>query len=254
MITTTETEPYTSVRRESLTSVFDSGASVSRLVNATNFHPPTSIASSSNLHTVTTTNFDILIEMLTSNKWDRMPVRFLVHGAGSQAPGPLTNSTVVKTSAPEELEWGENPENALSGNSGAGNYVLDQLAAEYPGAANRLITLRKLQPDWDGFGGSPPSEKAVVATASLVIMCQSLANRKLLQPFIAPLPDGGLQIEWESVGGAELTLVVPPGGIDVRFLLDIPLQGGQMRQSEGTVPVDASVSDLIRAFTHKEKA
>lgn len=187
-----------------------------------------------------TTNYDALIESVLDVD---LVATVLLAGLGSSR---------MNRTASEGLFVLGDPEGIYSDKAVAGKYVLDQLASAYPEAAARLSALQKLQPDWDGFGGYPPSEEALVTTASLIILCQSLSEEKLPSPFIAPLPNGGLEIEWNMANGTELMLVIPRSGHDVYFLLDVLRPGGEVAQSEGTVPFDANVSTLIRKATVKE--
>ena len=44
---------------------------------------------------------------------------------------------------------------------------------------------------------------------------------KLADPFIAPLSDGGLQMEWRSYASATLVLVIPSEAAQIEYLLDV---------------------------------
>ncbi len=122
---------------------------------------------------------------------------------------------------------------------------LPPLQAVNPGAAIRIRKLAKLEPDWDGYGGEPPTEKAIKMTAALLIAIHRLTRGQLESPFIAPLSDGGLELEWELDSGVELMLVIPPTGTDIRFLLDEPKSSGDIFASEGLLPKDATITELI---------
>lgn len=130
------------------------------------------------------------------------------------------------------------------------NRALATLQATNPEAAERIKKLASLEPDWDGYGGVPPTEEAVKATAELLLESHKLTRGLLESPFIAPLPEGGLELEWELDSGAELMLVIPTTGTDVRYLLDEPTSSGDIRESEGVVPKDATLNQLISRLTH----
>jgi hypothetical protein len=49
----------------------------------------------------------------------------------------------------------------------------------------KLEELRKLDPNWDGYNGIPPSKEAI-----------SAAKRFMDSLFIVPSTDGGVQLEW----------------------------------------------------------
>ena len=97
---------------------------------------------------------------------------------------------------------------------------LELLRATNPAAVDRIGKLAKLEPGWDGYDGDPPTEEAIETTAKLLTAVYRLTHGALKNPFIAPSPDGGLDLEWELDSGAELMLVIPPTGTDVRYLLD----------------------------------
>ena len=127
--------------------------------------------------------------------------------------------------------------------------VLATLQASSPEAVERIRKLTNLEPDWDGYGGSPPTEEAVKATAELLLETHKLIQGLPEGPFIAPLPEGGLELEWELDSGAELMLVIPPTGTDVRYLLDEPTSSGDINESEGLVSKDTTLSELINRLT-----
>ena len=129
------------------------------------------------------------------------------------------------------------------------NRLFDRLHALDTGLSDRLNNLRTLEPDWDGYGGNPPTEKSLGMTAFFLLLAHKLTRGTLKAPFVAPLPDGGLELEWELESGAELMLVIPAAGTSVRYLLDELTDSGEISESEGAVPKDASVSELIDRLT-----
>ena len=143
-------------------------------------------------------------------------------------------------------------EGLLYGRSSAGEtqstgayQILAALQVTYPGAVKRIRKLASLEPDWDGYGGRPPTEEAVTAAAGLLLETHGLTQGRLDSPFIAPLPEGGLELEWDLDFGAELMLVIPPTGTDIRYLLDEPTSSSGIDESEGVVSKDATLSELI---------
>ncbi len=125
------------------------------------------------------------------------------------------------------------------------NQALATLRAANQEAVERLRKLTNLKSDWDGYGGVPPTEEAVKATAVLLLEIHKLTQGLLESPFIAPLPEGGLELEWELDSGAELMLIIPPTRTDIRYLLDEPTSSGNINESEGVVSKDATLSELI---------
>ena len=130
------------------------------------------------------------------------------------------------------------------------NQVFAVLQSTNPHAATRIRKLSRLEPHWDGFGGSPPTEAAIKATVGLLLEAHELTQGSLEGPFIAPLPDGGLDIEWDMDSGVELMIVVPPTGKRIRFVLDEPTSSGDVDESDGIIPEDATLSDLINRIMH----
>jgi len=59
----------------------------------------------------------------------------------------------------------------------------------------KLDELRRLPENWDGDGGLPISEE-IMGSASRLLAGLRTANRTLPIPFIAPIPNGSLQLEW----------------------------------------------------------
>jgi hypothetical protein len=129
------------------------------------------------------------------------------------------------------------------------NQVLVILQATNQRAAERIRKLAKLEPDWDGYGGDPPTAEAIKMTAMLLLAIHKLAHGLLDGPFISPSPDGGLGLEWELDSGAELVLIIPPTGTDIRYLLDEPTSSGNIIESEGVLPKNATLSDLLSRLT-----
>lgn len=68
----------------------------------------------------------------------------------------------------------------------------------------RLNQLEELQEDWDSYGGTPPTKEAL-----------ECAHRFLDTLFIAPLNDGGLQIEMNNE--AVIIEIDPDGSWYIEF-------------------------------------
>ena len=186
--------------------------------------------------------------VLSSTRWFETEARAFWGGwigAGETFLG-RTESTIDLP-----LEWLPYRRFSASGEtqSTSANRVLAALQATNPGAVERIGRLANLEQDWDGYGGGPPTEEAVKAAVALLLETHRLTQGPLEAPFIAPLPEGGLELEWDLDSGAELMLVIPPTGTDIRYLLDEPTSSGDINESEGVVPRDATLSELISRLT-----
>ncbi len=101
-------------------------------------------------------------------------------------------------------------------------------------ASSKLDELARLEADWDSYGARPMSAIAINQANRMLL---DVARRYLelgypriarVKPwFIAPLADGGIQIEWRSDGGA---MEVEIGG-DGHFAYLIERKDGQYQDS-----------------------
>lgn len=118
--------------------------------------------------------------------------------------------------------------------------ALNRLETINPSLASRIRHLGALEPGWDGYNGLPISDKAKENTAVLLIIAAFLGE-SLDDPFIAPLPDGGLEIEWEIDSGPELLVDVPATAKPAEFLLEVPRDVGEGYDStEGSVTLTSN--------------
>jgi hypothetical protein len=107
----------------------------------------------------------------------------------------------------------------------------------------RLAMLSRLPDDWDGEGSAAVSRQALAVVSGLVDRIK--AHRpKLADPFIAPLSDGGLQMEWRSYASATLVLVIPSEAAQIEYLLDVQESTGVV-ESEGIVGVTMALEHAI---------
>ena len=84
-----------------------------------------------------------------------------------------------------------------------------------PEIRDRIEYLRRLEPNWDGYGAEVISESALDSCHRLLTSVFPIQE----EPFLAPMCDGGIQIDWEFGSGAELMIVIPEDGKPVRYLL-----------------------------------
>lgn len=98
--------------------------------------------------------------------------------------------------------------------------ALDSLAAAAPSVADELHALLALRDHWDGEHARRITAAAAECAASILLMGREAMNGELYDPAIAPLADGGIEIDWEGRGSPDKTLmiVIPPSGTDARYL------------------------------------
>ena len=80
---------------------------------------------------------------------------------------------------------------------------------------DRLAQISKLPPNWDSYGAEPVSSVAVVKACQLLVnvkeSCYNLVGEKVLPFTVAPLADGGVQVEWRGTMGV-LEVEISPDG------------------------------------------
>ena len=127
---------------------------------------------------------------------------------------------------------------------------LKDLEEVNPSAASRLMLLSQLDNGWDGYGGNSPTQEAIRNTASLLLVMKGLVREELRNPFIVPLPDGGVELDWTTDSGVELMIVMPPEGGDAEYLLETPTETyGEFESLEGLLTADIRLSDLVTRIT-----
>ena len=83
-------------------------------------------------------------------------------------------------------------------------------------ASDQLDEIGKLGPDWDSYGGEPPSPLAIAIAFHLLRFVYetfgNLAYEQSQPQIISPRADGGIQIEW-GIPPVEIAVHVDPSGI-----------------------------------------
>ena len=69
-------------------------------------------------------------------------------------------------------------------------------------ALKRLVDIARLPSVWDSAGADPPSAKAMAAACYLIeavaVDQEDRARRRIAPTTSSPIPDGGLQVEWQG--------------------------------------------------------
>lgn len=119
------------------------------------------------------------------------------------------------------------------------------LSSSHPELLERIEYLAGLEPNWDGYGSSVVSSTAVDTCTSLLNAIDEHVYAKAGEPFVAPMADGGLELEWECVSEKELMLVIPPEGTPVRFLLATCAETEITGEISGVLSEDFTVDQLF---------
>lgn len=110
----------------------------------------------------------------------------------------------------------------------------------------RIEQLGDLQADWDSYGGEPPARLAIRTAHEVfrdVIGAWPALPDQRLRPFaVAPLRDGGVQMEWRT-SAKELELEIGADG-GIGYLL-IDKRGSQREFAEGDTISRTEALDLI---------
>lgn len=104
-------------------------------------------------------------------------------------------------------------------------------------AQQEIDVLARLEPNWDSYGGVPPSGVAISsAHGVLIALASALAEdcAASLAPWtIAPIHNGGLQLDWRGPAGTVEVEIGPDGALS--YLIEG--EGGEMRESDGNIPL-----------------
>jgi hypothetical protein len=108
----------------------------------------------------------------------------------------------------------------------------------------KLLEISQSEPDWDSYGAQPTSLDAVRKAEELFTQIANqfyFTKGEKTRPYdVAPLTNGGVQLEWRSLSGA-LEVEVHPS-IGFRYLL-VQGQGDNRQFKEGH---NVSASEIIR--------
>jgi hypothetical protein len=101
----------------------------------------------------------------------------------------------------------------------------------------KLANLRKLQPDWDGDDGKPPTGDSLIAMHQAI---KGVADRRTIYPFLNPDGSGGVIAEWHADGQVLEILTAASGatyfyGKDSagELLIDAPDEDAHTMRSSG---------------------
>lgn len=115
---------------------------------------------------------------------------------------------------------------------------------------NQLSGFSELQPDWDSYGGSAPSSRAVNLARRLIIevgtrLFLSRGNRAAPHD-LGPTPNGGIEVEWRGDWRSIAVEVGPHGHLD--YLLIDRRKGDRQyveKHGVGWSEVESLIQDVI---------
>ena len=124
-------------------------------------------------------------------------------------------------------------------------YEADQphASASIPTWEQRFEQLRQLPENWDSYGASRISDKAIEKGKSVLTAMTAIGFPQLF--FVAPSSDSGIQIEWE-LHEKELVLQIPPTGDPVTYLLVETTATGKERETEETITGTEGLEQLLQ--------
>ncbi len=117
-------------------------------------------------------------------------------GAGDQPIVNLAGSQAVVTGTHSVITWMDR-----EGSNAASWHPQRAVLAAFPlSYYQRLTELSMLQADWDSYGASPISDRAVDrARRFLSELVKEFPEAGDISPYtVAPLPSGGVQLEWRG--------------------------------------------------------
>ncbi len=115
----------------------------------------------------------------------------------------------------------------------------------------RLVHLAELGPDWDSYGGAPPTAIAIARAGLLILtvarrFCAS--SRAPIEPFaVMPIADGGVQLEWRGAT-EDLELDIGPDGVIGYLLIDRRQDERRFEEGEGLSSSEAL--ELVKRVLH----
>ncbi len=122
------------------------------------------------------------------------------------------------------------------------------LWTSYPELAERLEHLCDLKPNWNGYESLAITVAAARKCARLIVAIDRHIYSQAGDPFLAPMADGGLELEWEGVCSRDLMVVIPPEGAPVRYLLTSYNEGDGLDELSGDFARDSAVNTLLESI------
>jgi hypothetical protein len=112
-------------------------------------------------------------------------------------------------------------------------------------ALKKLAQIEALEPDWDSYGGSPPSARSLAMAQAIMLRVVTQFGKRGVPAEVMPIADGGVQLEWQGRAGA-LALNAAPDGSWSYLLIERGPDGRTFTEQYGLS--DAEAEALTVAF------
>ena len=126
----------------------------------------------------------------------------------------------------------------------------DRPAVEPESTLDRIAAFLKLPPDWDSYGANAPSVVAVTAAQRFVrtAFARYLPNygSQIAPYWVAPIPNGGIQIDWRGPNG-EIEVDVDPSG-KFGYLLQEGTGDASTAEEANDVPLETVLGLLAKVL------
>lgn len=123
----------------------------------------------------------------------------------------MTLAAAAAMTTPVEFEY-QDAESAAATSARGQFYGVIFVGTEWEVAlVRRILELERLQADWDGYGSPPVGRETASRTIGLIRQIAELGVENLTAPFVGPVADGGITLEWKA-GSRQMSIVVLPEG------------------------------------------
>ena len=100
----------------------------------------------------------------------------------------------------------------------------------------RIKHIMGLKPGWDGYGAVQVTPQAIQQCVHILLQAAKLESTRGRQKlFIAPLPNGGLELEWDFNIPNDFMVEIPPVGEPINYLLTLVDPAGNEKEEEGVL-------------------
>lgn len=110
-------------------------------------------------------------------------------------------------------------------------------------AFEQLEGMSDLQEDWDSYGAAPIDSRALATARALLDELTYLSAPRFTPFNVAPIADGGVQVEWRHLNGKALELWIATSG-KITALIDDPTRSPRFEEQ-----VIFSVAEAVHAVS-----